>query len=87
MNTNMYALSHSERGWLMISFAFMLSGIIYSLLILRMSGTMTSEVASFGLQVAPILFLFSLSLGFVLLAAGHYVFRLSLRQPAGEEQW
>lgn len=87
MNTNMYALSHSERGWLMVSVAFLLSGIIYGLLIMRLTLPSVSAEIAFGFQVVPIFFLFSLSFGFLLITAGHYAFRQSVRQPGKEGQW
>lgn len=87
MTTKMYALTHSERGWLMLSLAFLMSGIIYGLLILRLSMTGVSTEAALGLQLVPVIFLFSLSLGFLLVTAGHYAFRFSLSQPAKEGQW
>lgn len=87
MTTKMYALTHSERGWLMLSLAFLMSGIIYGLLILRLSMAGVSTEAALGLQLVPVIFLFSLSLGFLLVTSGHYAFRLSLSQPAKEGQW
>lgn len=87
MMTTTYALTHSERGWLMLSVAFLVSGIIYGLLIQRLLVAPVSNDAALGLQVVPIMILFSLSLGFLLVTAGHYAFRVSLRQPAKEGQW
>jgi uncharacterized membrane protein len=87
MNTNTFALSHSERGWLMLSVAFLMSGIVYGLIISRLTMVSMAEDSLLGLQMAPVLFLFSLSIGFMLVTTGHYVFRQSLRQPAKEEQW
>jgi hypothetical protein len=87
MNSNMYALSHSERGWLMLSIAFLISGVIYGTIIQRLSQAATPVEMVTGLQLVPTLLLFSLSFGFVLATGGHYVFRVSLRQPAKEEQW
>lgn len=87
MTTTTYALTHFERGWLMLSMAFLMSGIIYALLILRLTWTLASTDALAGLQLVPVILLFSLSLGFLLVTAGHYALRISLKQPPEEEKW
>lgn len=87
MTTNKYALTHSERGWLLHSVAYMISSIIYGLITLRfLVGIADAEIA-YAVLVAPIIFLLSLCLGFASCTAGHYTVRISRGVPYKEDTW
>lgn len=87
MTTNKYALSRSEYGWLMLSVGFLVSGLIYGLISLQLQSSIRHPDAVYGVLVAPILFLLSLSLGFALSTAGHYLVRVSRPQSTKEGSW
>jgi hypothetical protein len=80
MKTSSYALSRAERGWLMVSLAFLSSALICGWL-LRL---VIRAYASAGLvwvhlvTDVPVLFLLSLSLGFLAATTGHYLYRIVL---------
>ncbi len=80
MKTSSFALSRAERGWLMVSLAFLSSALIYGWL----SHLVIRAYASAGLiwinlvPDVPVLFLLSLSLGFLAATTGHYLYRIAL---------
>ncbi len=77
MTTNKYALSHSERGWLIHSVAYLNASVIYGLISLSLLTDIANTTVAYGIFVAPIIFLFSLCLGFAFCTVGHYTVRVS----------
>lgn len=78
MNTSLYALTHSERCWLIYSVAFLLSSAFYGSLAGRVVSAMSRPDISMILRDCPALLLISLSAGFFFTTVGHYAIRQSL---------
>jgi len=78
MKNYMYALSRSERGWLVYSTAFLLSAFIYGSLAQLVVKAMAHPEAGMMLRDCPVVLLISLSAGFLFTTVGHYAIRQSL---------
>lgn len=87
MTTNKYALSHSERGWLIHSMAYLISSVIYGLISLKLLTNIADTEIAYGVLVAPIILLFSLCIGFALCTVGHYTLRVSKVALYKEDSW
>lgn len=79
MNTNTYALSRTEQLWLLFSVTFLLCAVCYGLLVANVLRAITRLDLVVFLQDLPVLFLISLSLGFILTATGHYAIRQTFK--------
>jgi len=75
MKHYMYALSRSERGWLVFSIAFLVAAIIYGSLAQIVVSAMPHPETAIFLRDCPVLLLISVSTGFFFTAAGHYWIR------------
>lgn len=75
MKNYMYALSRSERGWLVFSIAFLVAAFIYGLLAQIVVSAMPRPETAVFLRDCPVLLLLSVSTGFFFTAAGHYCIR------------
>ncbi|EEE0771355.1 hypothetical protein ACRPLT_004419 [Citrobacter freundii] len=81
MITYTYALSRTERVWLLFSITLLVSATIYGFLAARLSGGLSKTELSVYLQDMPVLLMISLSTGFMACTAGHYALRISLQKP------
>lgn len=81
MITYTYALSRTERVWLLFSITLLVSATIYGFLAARLSRELSKPELSVYLQDMPVLLMISLSTGFMACTAGHYVLRISLQKP------
>jgi len=78
MENHMYALSRSERGWLVYSTAFLVTAIIYGSLAQFVVSTLSHPESGMVLRDCPVLLLISLSAGFLFTTVGHYAIRQAL---------
>ncbi|EHN8834572.1 hypothetical protein [Leclercia adecarboxylata] len=85
MTTNSYALSRTERVWLLFSVTQLVSAAFYGFLAARIVRAMSRPDLTILLQDLPVLLLISLSAGFMLATAGHYALRVALRERSSEE--
>ncbi|HGA3141886.1 TPA: hypothetical protein ACIR59_004200 [Enterobacter hormaechei] len=85
MTTNSYALSRTERVWLLISVTLLVSAAFYGGLACRVVSVMNRPELTTCLLDFPVLLLISLSIGFFSIAAGLYVCRQSLVRKRREE--
>jgi hypothetical protein len=81
MTTNSYALSRTERVWLLFSVTLLVSAVFYGLLAARVVWALSRPDLTMYLQDFPVLLLISLSGGFIVSAAGHYAMRVALNKP------
>ncbi|WP_024548202.1 hypothetical protein [Siccibacter turicensis] len=82
MTTNTYALSRSERAWLMTALAFLVSAMFYRQLASRVVSGQPGDVLTSMLQNMPVLMMICLCGGFMLTAVGHYAVRQTFVKPA-----
>lgn len=75
MKHYMYALSRSERGWLVFSIAFLVAAFIYGLLAQIVVSAMPRPETAVYLRDCPVLLLISVSTGLFFTTAGHYAIR------------
>lgn len=85
MTTNSYALSRTERVWLLFSVTLLVSAAFYGTLSHRVVSVMARPELTLFLQDFPALLLISLSIGFFFTAAGMYVCRQTLSRKPREE--
>ncbi|WP_096149293.1 hypothetical protein [Enterobacter hormaechei] len=85
MTTNSYALSRTERVWLLFSVTLLVSAAFYGGLAHRVVSVMNRPELTTCLLDFPVLLLISLSIGFFSIAAGLYVCRQSLIRKPREE--
>lgn len=85
MTTNSYALSRTERVWLLFSVTMLVSASFYGFLAARIVRAMSRPDLTILLQDLPVLLLISLSAGFILATAGHYALRVALKEWSSEE--
>lgn len=85
MTTNTYALSRTERVWLLFSITLLASASFYGVLAHRVVSAMSRPELTILLQDFPVLLLISLSIGFFLSATGLYVCRQTLIRKIREE--
>lgn len=85
MTTNTYALSRTERVWLLFSVTLLASAASYGFLAARVVRAMSRPELTTYLQDFPVLLLISLSAGFIFCAVGHYALRVSLKEKPREE--
>ena len=85
MTTNSYALSRTERVWLLFSVTLLVSAAFYGGLAYRVVSVMNRPELTTCLLDFPVLLLISLSIGFFSIAAGLYVCRQSLVRKRREE--
>lgn len=82
MTPDSYALSRTERVWLLFSVMLLASAALYGGLAHRLVTLMTRPELMLFLLDVPVLLLLSLSAGFFFTAIGLYVCRQTLsRQP------
>ena len=79
MTTNSYALSRTERVWLLFSVTLLAFAAFYGFLASRIVRAMSRPDLTTFIQDLPVLFFISLSAGFMLATAGHYALRVSLK--------
>ncbi|HHE8494709.1 hypothetical protein [Enterobacter sp. SLBN-59] len=85
MTTNSYALSRTERVWLLFSVTLLVSAAFYGVLAHRVVSVLDRPELTACLQDFPVLLLISLSVGFFSTTTGLYVLRQTLiRQPREE---
>ncbi|WP_436877859.1 hypothetical protein [Siccibacter turicensis] len=82
MTTNTYALSRSERAWLVTAVAFLVSAMFYGQLASRVVSGQPGDIMTSMLQSMPVLMMICLCGGFMLTAICHYAVRQSLVKPA-----
>lgn len=88
MTTNSYALSRTERVWLLFSVTLLVSASFYGFLAARLLRALSRPDMTTVLQDLPVLLFISLSAGFMLATAGHYALRLALKdKPAKEARY
>lgn len=75
MKNYMYALSRSERGWLVFSMAFLVAALIYGSLAQIVVSAMPRPETAVYLRDCPVLLLISVSTGLFVTTAGHYCIR------------
>jgi len=80
MTINTYALSRTERVWLLFGVTLLVSAAFYGSLAARAVRAMLRPELALFLLDFPVLLLISLCAGFFLSAAGHYVVRISLKE-------
>ena len=85
MTTNPYALSRTERVWLLFSVTLLVSAAFYGVLAHRVVSVMDRPVLTTCLQDFPVLLLISLSIGFLFTVTGLYVCRQTLARKPREE--
>ncbi|EIQ7172805.1 hypothetical protein LVQ34_003121 [Escherichia coli] len=85
MTPNSYALSRTERVWLLFSVTLLASAAFYGFLAARIVRAMSRPDLATFLQDLPVLLLISLSAGFIMATAGHYALRVSLKGKPLEE--
>ena len=85
MTTNSYALSRTERVWLLFSVTLLASAAFYGGLANRMVSVMNRPELTTCLQDFPVLLLISLGIGFFSTATGLYVCRQNLVRKPREE--
>lgn len=85
MTTNSYALSRTERVWLLFSVTMLVSASFYGFLAARLLRALSRPDMSTVLQDLPVLLLISLSAGFLLATAGHYALRAALKDKPSKE--
>jgi len=85
MTTNSYALSRTERVWLLFSVTLFVSAAFYGGLAYRVVSVMNRPELTTCLLDFPVLLLISLSIGFFSTATGLYVCRQSLVRKPREE--
>lgn len=85
MTTNSYALSRTERVWLLFSVTLLVSAVFYGLLAARVVRALSRPDLTMYLQDFPVLLLISLSAGFFFTTTGLYACRLTLSQKKREE--
>lgn len=85
MTTNSYALSRTERVWLLFSVTLLVSAAFYGGLAHRVVSVMNRPELTTCLLDFPVLLLISLSIGFFSIAAGLYVCRQNLERKPREE--
>ena len=85
MTTNTYALSRTERVWLLFSVTLLVSAAFYGVLANRVVSVMDRPELTICLQDLPVLLLISLSLGFFFTVTGLYVCRQPLASKPREE--
>lgn len=85
MTTNTYALSRTERAWLLFSVTLLVSAAFYGVLAHRVVSVMDRPVLTTCLQDFPVLLLISLSIGFLFTVTGLYVCRQTLARKPREE--
>lgn len=85
MTTNTYALSRTERVWLLFSVTLLASAGFYGGLANRMVSIMNRPELTTCLQDFPVLLLISLSTGFFFTTVGLYVCRQTLVRKPREE--
>ncbi|EQC4024240.1 MULTISPECIES: hypothetical protein [Enterobacteriaceae] len=85
MTTNTYALSRTERVWLLFSVTLLVSAAFYGVLAHRVVSVMDRPVLTTCLQDFPVLLLISLSIGFLFTVTGLYVCRQTLARKPREE--
>lgn len=82
MTPDSYALSRTERVWLLFSVTLLVSAAFYGVLAHRVVSVMDRPELTTCLQDFPVLLLISLSIGFFSTTTGLYVLRQTLsRQP------
>ncbi|EKQ0626965.1 TPA: hypothetical protein ACHF2V_004310 [Citrobacter farmeri] len=79
MTTYSYALSRTERVWLLFSVTLLASAAFYGFLAARIVRAMSRPDLTTFLQDLPVLLFISLSAGFMLATAGHYALRIALK--------
>lgn len=86
MKKNIFKATRAEHDWLMHSATFLLSALAYGCVIIKVISfiKLADDAATRILLLAPMAFLFSLSLGFCGTAAFHYIFRVILEQEKPE---
>jgi hypothetical protein len=84
MTTNTYALSRTERVWLLFSVTLLVSAAFYGVLAHHGSVLNRPELTT-CLQDFPVLLLISLSIGFFFTVTGLYVCRQTLVRKPREE--
>ncbi|EOZ9285801.1 TPA: hypothetical protein N5O03_003958 [Enterobacter hormaechei subsp. xiangfangensis] len=85
MTTNTYALSRTERVWLLFSVTLLVSAAFYGGLANRVVSVMNRPELTTCLLDFPVLLLISLSIGFFSIVAGLYVCRQALARKPREE--
>ncbi|EDV0839721.1 hypothetical protein OY10_004592 [Salmonella enterica subsp. enterica serovar Havana] len=85
MTTYSYALSRTERVWLLFSITLLAAAAFYGVLAHRVISVIDRSDTTTYLQDFPVLLLISLSAGFFLTTVGLYVCRLTLSRTPGEE--
>jgi hypothetical protein len=70
MTTNTYALSRTERVWLLFSVTLLVSAAFYGVLAHRVVSVMDRPELTTCLQDLPVLLLISLSIGFFFTVTG-----------------
>ncbi|UKJ23726.1 hypothetical protein L6Y89_22885 (plasmid) [Enterobacter mori] len=85
MTTNTYALSRTERVWLLFSVTLLVSAAFYGVLAHRVVSVQNRPELTTCLQDFPVLLLISLSIGFFFTVTGLYVCRQTLARKPREE--
>ena len=85
MTTNTYALSRTERVWLLFSVTLLMSAAFYGVLAHQVVSVMDRPELTTCLQDLPVLLLISLSIGFFFTVTGLYVCRQTLARKPREE--
>ncbi|WP_318366418.1 hypothetical protein [Enterobacter sp.] len=85
MTTNLYALSRTERVWLLYSITLLASAASYGFLAARIVQAMSRPELTIYLQDFPVLLLISLSAGFLFTATGLYACRQTLARHIQKE--
>lgn len=75
MTTNSYAISRTERLWMLFSITLLVAAIFYGYLASRVVMAMGNAELTTILQDFPVLLLTSMSVAFALTGAGHYAIR------------
>lgn len=85
MTTNTYALSRTERVWLLFSVTLLVSAAFYGVLAQRVISVLDRPELTTCLQDFPALLLISLSIGFLFTVTGLYICRQTLDRKPREE--
>ncbi|NTZ41426.1 hypothetical protein EXW94_27975 [Enterobacter sp. JMULE2] len=85
MTTYTYALSRTERVWLLFSVTLLVSAAFYGTFASRIVRALSRPELTTYLQDFPVLLLISLSGGFIVSATGHYALRVSLQKTHNGE--
>lgn len=85
MTTNTYALSRTERVWLLFSVTLLVSAAFYGVLAQRVISVLDRPELTTCLQDFPVLLLISLSIGFLFTVTGLYICRQTLDRKPREE--